>query len=162
MTRKPIAILLGGVLGVIAAALVLAVALNDGGTAEAQAPPVTYWKVSMPDLGQHSTGWCWAAAAANSFWWYADNVPAQASLLGGALKPWKAIDPNSMNPASVCGTVPPAGTWFDSRDAMDGSAIAGYPTVLSKIAEKTFYDLDQDGTKDAGEDNYCYNEGVEK
>jgi hypothetical protein len=165
MTKKPIAILLGGALGVIAAALVLAVALNDGGTAEAQGPPVTFWKVSMPDLGQHSTGWCWAAAAADSFWWYADNVPAQAGLLGPA-KAWKAIDPNSTNPASVCGTVPPAGTWFDSRDAPppagDGAAVAGYPMVLSKIAQTTFMDANQNGVKDGGEDNYCYNEGVEK
>jgi hypothetical protein len=166
MTRKLIAVALGGALGVMMAALALTGVLHDGGTAEAQAPPVTYWKVSMPDLGQHSTGWCWAAAAANSFWWYADNVPAQAGLLGPA-KAWKAIDPNSTNPVSVCGTVPPAGTWFDSRDvpppAGDGSAVAGYPTVLSKIAEKTFYDLNQDGIKQVGaEDNYCYNEGVEK
>ena len=83
MTKKPIAILLGGALGVIAASLVLAVALNDGGTAEAQAPPATYWKVSMPDLGQHSDGWCWAGAAADSFWWFADNLPGQEGLLGG-------------------------------------------------------------------------------
>jgi hypothetical protein len=161
MTRKPIAILLGGTLGVIAAALVLAVALNDGRTAEAYTPPVTYWKVSMPDLGQHSTGWCWVGAAADSFWWYADNMAGQSGLLGGAAKPWKAIDPASTMAGSPCGSVP-GRTWFDSRDALDGAAIPGYATVLKKIAETTFMDADQDGVKDAGEDNYCFSEGVEK
>ena len=102
MTRKLIAIVLGGALGVIATALVLAVALNDGGTAEAQAPPPSYTKVSMPDFGQHSTGWCWVAAAANSFWWYAENVARYEGLLGGAAKPWKNIDPNSQTPGSPC------------------------------------------------------------
>jgi hypothetical protein len=166
MTKKLIAIFLGGTWGVIAAALVLAIALNDGGTAEAQAPPVTYWKVSMPDLGQHSTGWCWAAAAADSFWWYADNVAWQAGLLGGAADPWKAIDPASTTPGSPCGTVAPAGTWYDDRDGPpapdDGSAVAGYPTVLKMVAQTTFMDANQNGTKDAGEDNYCFSEGVEK
>ena len=166
MTRKPIAILLGGALGVIAAALVLAVAVNDGGTAEAQTVPPTYWKVSMPDLGQHSTGWCWVGAAANSFWWYADNVAGQTGLLGGAAKPWKAIDPMSTMAGSPCGTVIPGRTWYDSRDAPppggDGSAVFGYATVLKKIAETTFMDINQNATKDAGEDNYCFSEGVEK
>jgi len=32
-----------------------------------------YEKECMPDLGQHSVNWCWAASAANSFWWYAQN-----------------------------------------------------------------------------------------
>jgi hypothetical protein len=30
-------------------------------------------KVCMPDLGQHCENWCWVAAAANSFWWWAQN-----------------------------------------------------------------------------------------
>jgi len=159
MTRKRTAMILGGALGVMAAALVLAVALNDGGTAEAHTPPVTYWKVSMPDLGQHSTGWCWAGAAADSFWWYADNVDRQEGLLGGAADPWKAIDPASMTPASPCGV---GGTWYDSRDLPDVSQVFGYPTILKKIAEATFKDLNQNGVKDFGENNYCFSEGVEK
>jgi hypothetical protein len=159
MTGKRSALVLGGVLGVIAAALVLAVALNRSDTAEAQAPPQTFWKVSLPDLGQHSTGWCWVGAAANSFWWYADNVANQEGLLGGAADPWKAIDPASTTPASPCGA---GGTWFDSRDAPDGSAVLGYATVLKKIAEKTFKDANQNGIKDPGENNYCFSEGVEK
>jgi hypothetical protein len=149
------------------AALALAVVLHDGGTAQAQAPPQTYWKVSMPDLGQHSQNWCWVAAAANSFWWYADNVPGQEGLLGGVGKLWKNID-GASTPflGGPCGTVLPGRTWFDSRDGAppggDGSAVAGYPTVLKKIAETTFMDANQNGNKDANEDNYCFSEGVEK
>ncbi len=158
MTGKRTALILGGVLGVIAAALVLAVALNHSDTAEAQAPPQTFWKVSVPDLGQHSTGWCWVAAAANSLWWYAENG-GQSGFLGGAKLPWKTIDAASTNPASACGA---GGTWFDSRDGPDGSAVLGYPTVLKKIAEKTFKDANQNGVKDPGENNYCFSEGVEK
>jgi hypothetical protein len=64
----------GAMIGVVVVTLVLLSVLHDGGTAEAQAPPASYTKVSMPDFGQHSAGWCWVAAAANSFWWYAENV----------------------------------------------------------------------------------------
>jgi hypothetical protein len=169
MSRKQIGSLVGAVLlAAIAPLFVLALLHSAGGTAQADAPPATYTKVSMPDLGQHSTGWCWVAAAANSFWWYADNVPGQQGLLGSIDKPWKAIDAASTNPGSLCGV---GGTWYDSRDApvqpppappSDGSMVAGYPTVLKKIAETTFRDANQDGIKQAGEQNYCYSEGVEK
>jgi hypothetical protein len=30
-------------------------------------------KYCMPDLGQHSKNWCWAAAAANSLYWYSQH-----------------------------------------------------------------------------------------
>ena len=30
-------------------------------------------KYSMPDLGQHSQNWCWAAAAANSIYWWSQH-----------------------------------------------------------------------------------------
>jgi len=34
----------------------------------------TYFiKYCMPDLGQHSVNWCWAAAAANSLYWYSQH-----------------------------------------------------------------------------------------
>jgi len=152
--------------GVVAVAMALAlfgVLHAVGGTAQAQAPPATFWKVSMPDLGQHSDRWCWVGAAANSFWWYADNVPGQEGLLGGMAKPWKAIDPASTAPGSLCGV---GLSWFDSRDAMppvgDGPVIPGYATVLKKIAESTFKDVNQDGIKQPAEQNYCYGEGVEK
>jgi len=160
MSRKQIGSLVGAVLlAVIAPLFVLALLHGISGTARADAPPATYTKVSMPDLGQHSTGWCWVAAAANSFWWYADNVPGQAGLLGSIDKPWKAIDAASTNPASVCGA---GGTWFDSLDGPDGALIPGYATVLKKIAETTFKDANQNGIKDLGEQNYCYSEGVQK
>jgi hypothetical protein len=117
----------------------------------------------MPDLGQHSDSWCWVGAAANSFWWYADNVAGQEGLLGGIAKPWKAIDPLSTVPGSPCGV---GLSWYDSRDAMppagDGPVIPGYATVLKKIAESTFKDANQDGNKQPAEQNYCYGEGVEK
>jgi len=160
MSRKLIGSLVGAVLlAVIAPLFTLALLHSAGGTARAdEPPPTTYWKVSMPDLGQHSTGWCWVAAAANSFWWYADNVPGQQGLLGSIDKPWKAIDA-----ASTLGSPCGAGlNWLDSRDALDGAAIPGYATVLKKIAETTFRDANQDGIKQAGEQNYCYSEGVEK
>jgi hypothetical protein len=164
MTRKQRGSLVGAVaLAAIAPVVTLALLHAVGGTAQAQAPPPTFWKVSMPDLGQHSDSWCWAAAAANSFWWYADNLPGQEGLLGGGGTPWKAIDPASTAPGSACGV---GLSWYDSRDAPppggDGPAIPGYPTVLKKIAESTFKDANQDGNKQPAEQNYCYGEGVEK
>ncbi len=162
--KKLVSVLVGAVVLVaIAPVLTLALLHAVGGTAQAQAPPATFWKVSMPDLGQHSDAWCWVGAAANSFWWYADNVPGEEGLLGGVGKPWKAIDPASTAPGSACGV---GLSWYDSRDAMppvgDGAAIAGYATVLKKIAESTFKDANQDGVKQPAEQNYCYGEGVEK
>jgi hypothetical protein len=167
MSRKQIGSLVGAVLlAAIAPLLVLALLHGVGGTARAGAPPATYWKVSMPDLGQHSDRWCWVGAAANSMWWYAYH--GQPGLLGGAPGgitpyPWEAIDAASLNSGSLC--------WFDSRDApvqpppappSDGALIPGYATVLKKIAESTFHDANQDGKKQLGENNYCYGEGVEK
>jgi len=163
MSRKQIGSLVGAVILAVAAPLLtLALLHGVGGTAEAQAPPLTYTKVSMPDLGQHSQNWCWVAAAANSFWWYAahdENDKRYQGLLGGDGMPWMAIDPDSTNAASGCGA---GGTWFDSRDGGDGAAILGYATVLKKIAQTTFKDANQNGIKDTGEQNYCYSEGVEK
>lgn len=157
--KKIVSVLIVSVLAAIAPVLTLALLHAVGGTAQAQAPPATFWKVSMPDLGQHSDAWCWVGAAADSFWWYGENVPAQEGLLGGVGKPWKAIDAASKAPGAACGL---GLNWLDSRDGVDGAAIAGYATVLKKIAESTFMDADQDGIKDPGEQNYCYGQGVEK
>jgi hypothetical protein len=147
----------------VAATLVLTGVLHDGGTAQAQAPP-NYTKVSMPDFGQHSTGWCWVGAAANSFWWYAENVAGQEGLLGGAGKPWKNTDPNSQTPGSPCQGG--ATSWYDANDLPQGYPgplpIPGYRQLLSKIAQTTFKDANQDGIKQPAENNYCYSEGVEK
>jgi len=180
MTRKRICMALAAlVLAVIAPLLTLALLLGVGGTAHAD-PPASFTKVSMPDLGQHSDSWCWVGAAANSFWWYGENEPGQEGLLGGSGKPWKLIHDDSTTPGSVCGTL--GGTWYDSRDApvqpppappSDGALIPGYATVLKKIAETTFKDLNQDGIRDPDgadgflgtaddENNYCYGEGVEE
>ncbi len=152
--KKIVSVLVGAViLAAIAPVLALALLHSVGGSAQAQAPPASFWKVSMPDLGQHSDAWCWAGAAADSFWWFADNA-GQTGLLGGAGEPWKSIEAASTNPGSAC--------WYDSRDPVDGAAILGYPTVLRKMAESTFKDANQNGIKDAGEVNYCYGQGVEE
>ena len=150
-------------------ALALAgVLLHDGGTARADAPPASYTKVSVPDLGQHSTGWCWVAAAANSMWWYAENVPRQEGLLGGVSKPWKNTDPNSLTPASPCQGG--ATSWYDANDIPQQQpppppvpVVYGYRQILSMIAQTTFRDVViQDGIKQPAETSYCYSEGVEK
>ena len=158
MTRKQIGAVCGAVLlAVIAPLLVLALLHGSGGTAQAQPPP-SYTKVSMPDFGQHSQSWCWVGAAANSFWWYAENVTGQEGLLGGPLKPWKSIDPNSQAPGDPC--------WYDANDLPQGYGgplpIPGYRQVLSMIAQTTFMDANQNGIQEAGEASYCYNQGVEK
>jgi hypothetical protein len=164
MTRKCMVATVGAMIGVVVVTLVLLSVLHDGGTAEAQAPPASYTKVSMPDFGQHSAGWCWVAAAANSFWWYAENVAGQEGLLGGLAKPWKNIDPNSQTPGSVCQGG--ATSWYDANDIPQGYVgplpIPGYRRVLSMVAQTTFYDANQDGVKQPAENNYCYSEGVEK
>jgi len=178
MTRKRIAITLGAALGVMAAALVLAAVLHDGGTAEAQAPPQTYTKVSMPDFGQHSQGWCWVGAAANSFWWFAHNTTGQDGLLGGPGHPWEATDVNSQTQGSICQGGVAGASWYDANDRAQGwppppPAIPGYRQVMSMIAQTTFRDKVQDGVRDPDgadnisgnaddENNYCYSEGVEK
>ena len=38
-----------------------------------QAKGTWFEKCCMPDLGQHSQNWCWAAAAANSIYWWSQN-----------------------------------------------------------------------------------------
>jgi len=161
MSKKLIGAALGAlILAVAAPLLTLALLHGVGGTAHAQPPSFT--KVSVPDLGQHSTGWCWVGAAANSFWWYAHNTAGQDSLLGGVGHPWELIDGASTPPGGACGTIAPLRTWLDSRDAIDGSIIPGYATVLKMIAQTTFKDANQNGNQDGVEDNYCYGEGVEE
>jgi hypothetical protein len=154
--KKIVSVVIVSVLAAIAPVLTLALLHAVGGTAQAQAPPATFWKVSMPDLGQHSDNWCWVGAAADSFWWYGEH--GQEGLLGGLGLPWEAIDDASKDAGSAC--------WYDSRDVGDGAAILGYARVLKKIAESTFKDFNQDGIRQPGavppENNYCYGEGVEK
>jgi hypothetical protein len=159
MTRKQI----GGVCGAILLAVItplLVLALMHAVDDTAHAQPANFTKISVPDFGQHSENWCWVAAAANSFWWYAYNVPGEEGLLGGgsAPYPWEATDPNSQNAADPC--------WYDSNDLLQGYGgplpIPGYRQILSMIAQTTFMDANQNGIQDAGEASYCYNQGVEK
>src|SRR3990172_6642164 len=57
-------------LTVLAAVLALAAISAPGWSQEPQYPD-EFIKFSMPDFGQHSQNWCWAAALANSVYWYA-------------------------------------------------------------------------------------------
>ena len=167
MSRKRIGIALGAVLLAVIAPLLTLVLLHSlQGTARAGAPPEDYTKVSMPDFGQHSTSWCWVAAAANSFWWYAEHDVRNQGLLGGPGMPWKAIDTKSQIPVGqpgydVC--------WYDANDTAQGypnpvwpAVIPGYRQLLSKIAATTFKDANLNGIQDVGENNYCWSQGVEK
>lgn len=53
-----------------------------------------YLKECLPDFGQHSSGWCWVAALANSLWWYSQNgFPELVPKL------WKQIAPESLDPS---------------------------------------------------------------
>jgi hypothetical protein len=161
MTRKQIGGVCGAILlAVITPLLVLGLLHAVGDTAHAQPPPANFTKISVPDFGQHSQNWCWVGAAANSFWWYAYNVPGEEGLLGGgsAPFPWESTDLNSQNPADPC--------WYDANDLPQGYGgplpIPGYRQVLSMIAQTTFMDANQNGIQEAGEVSYCYNQGVEK
>ena len=154
--KKPTSVLLGAVvLAAIAPVLTLALLRAVGGTAQAQAPPATFWKVSMPDLGQHSDAWCWVGSGCRLLL-VVRGQRRTDGLLGGAGEPWKNIEAASTNAGSAC--------WYDARDAVDGlpAPVKGYPTVLRKIAESTFTDTNQNGIKDGVETNYCYGQGVEK
>jgi hypothetical protein len=168
MSKKQIGAALGAlILAVAAPLLTLALLHGVGGTAEAQAPPASYTKDSVPDFGQHSTGWCWVGAAANSFWWYAYH--GYPSLLGGgsAPYPWEATDPLSRQVGSICQGGGAGTSLYDANDLPQGYLgplpIPGYRQVMSKIAQTTFMDANQDGQRQpATENNYCYSQGVEE
>jgi hypothetical protein len=167
MTRKQIGSLVGAVLlAVIAPLLTLALLHAVGGTARADAPPASYTKVSVPDFGQHSTGWCWVGAAANSFWWYAHNTAGQDNLLGGVGHPWESTDPLSQQVGSICLGGGAGTSLYDANDLPQGYLgplpIPGYRQVMSKIAQTTFMDANQDSLRQPAETNYCYSEGVEE
>jgi len=59
--------------------------------------PDEFTKFSMPDFGQHSQNWCWAAALANSAYWYAKQR-GYTQLLD---------DPNNPGPDQNLGNVDP-------------------------------------------------------
>jgi len=165
MSKKQIGAALAAlILAVAAPLLTLALLHSVGGTAQAQAPPAQFTKVSVPDLGQHSTGWCWVGAAANSFWWYAHNTAGQDGLLGGVGHPWEATDLASQQVGSICRGAPTS--WYDANDLPQGYLgplpIPGYRQVMSKIAQTTFMDANQDSLRQPAEQNYCYSEGVEE
>ena len=174
MSKKQIGAALAAlILAVAAPLLTLALLHGAGGTARADAPPPSFTKDSVPDLGQHSTGWCWVGAAANSFWWYAYH--GYPSLLGGgsAPYPWEATEPLSQQVASACLGGGAGTSLYDANDLLQGwppappppppPSIPGYRQVMSKIAQTTFMDTNQDGQRQsATENNYCYSQGVEE
>lgn len=84
--------------------------------------PDTYIKQSMPDFGQHSQNWCWAASAANSFWWYAHN--GYPELLDDPGLPAGNQDYKNIDPLSL-----PAGPpeWRDTDPV-------GYRRLLRELA----------------------------
>jgi hypothetical protein len=62
--------------------------------------PIYYHKECMPDLGQHSSMWCWVASAANVFWWFAqENYP---ELLDDPLTPGLDNDYLDIIPWPTC------------------------------------------------------------
>jgi len=179
MSKKQIGAALGALILAVAAPLfTLALLHGAGGTAEAQAPPPSFTKVSVPDFGQHSTGWCWVGAAANSFWWYAYH--GYPGLLGdptGGLPPypWEATEPLSQQVGSICPGGGAGTSLYDANDLLQGwppappppppPSIPGYRQVMSKIAQTTFMDANQDGVRQSlpvPENNYCYSQGVEE
>jgi hypothetical protein len=81
-------------------------------------PPEYYIKENMPDLGQHSVNWCWAAVAANSFKWYAHHGYPQ--LLDNLLTP--ALDNDYLN------IIP----W-------PGCPVGGFLDLLHEIAKDCLY-----------------------
>ena len=91
-----------------------------------------YVKEGLPDFGQHSSGWCWVAALANSLYWYAQNG------YPGLLKPDDLQpEPESTNPNSP---------WFDPGCA------EGYPKLFRRIAEATPDNTDSDNDGKVNED----------
>jgi len=84
-------------------------------------------KENVPDLGQHCENWCWAAAAANSIWWYANHgYPQLIDNLENAESDNEWIDQWYTCPvcgqyrkllaviASHCLGLPPENTWCRS------------------------------------------------
>lgn len=98
----------------------------------------SFVKEGMPDFGQHCREWCWVAAAANSFYWWAQN--GYPELLD---------DP----------TQPPGNRAYEKDICVEEcpncpSPEGGYLRLLEEICESTWHDYDRDGVRDAGEPGY--------
>jgi len=102
-------------------------------------------KVSMPDLGQHSSGWCWVTAAANSFYWFSQH--GYPELLD---------DPATFGADKKYIT--------DPLRSCPGCPSGGYYRLLEEICLSTWHDSppagDGDGERDPGETGYAFFEAV--
>jgi len=99
---------------------------------ETQSQNVKFVKEGLPDFGQHSSGWCWVAAFANSLYWYAQHG-YPGLLQPNDLQP----EPESTNPNSP---------WFDP------GCTTGYPRLFRRIAEATPDNTDSDKDGKVNED----------
>jgi hypothetical protein len=127
------------VLAVLATLLVVILAPMN---AESYQVIEQYQKYSMPDFGQHSSGWCWVAAAKNSFWWFSENgFPQLEDDPGGAPGngEWKKIDPESMGDDDADGLI--------DEDPVDGVDNDGD----GNIDEDPYDGIDNDGDNMIGE-----------
>lgn len=183
----------------IAVFLVGIVSLSSVPLNAQEEPPEEFIKECMPDFGQHSSCWCWVAAAANSFYWWkysggkTDLYPCTWDW-GPAGPQQNPVDPASVNPGldgldndqdglfdedpydgidnDGDGMIDEDGNdWYDDMDDWGPGATynpgfqpnPGYHTLLKKIAEATFRDINQNGIKDGpAEKNYIYSQPVYK
>ena len=151
--------------------------------------PLKYTKWCIPDFGQHSSCWCWVAAAANCFYWY-KHYGNYTDLYPNK---WETVDPDSRNATSDHkdndgdgsvdedpydgidndgdGWIDEDGNdWYDDMDNWAPGPVykpgyqpnPGYWTLLRKIAEATWHDINMNGIKDVNEPNYIYSQGVWK
>lgn len=81
-----------------------------------------FHKKCMPDLGQHSTGWCWVAALANSLYWLSKHGKPNGYTIPVVAPENEKIDPDSQDKTKT--------DWYDSN--CNGT---GYMKILRKIAE---------------------------
>jgi hypothetical protein len=103
-------------------------------------------KQGVPDFGQHCDNWCWAAASANSLWYWAKTghtvvdedgntthyvYPELLDNPGGPAgnREWEEIAPESTDPDNAA--------WYDRNDDRDGieGDQRGYRKLLKRIAE---------------------------
>lgn len=100
-------------------------------------------KECMPDFGQHSHEWCWVAAAANSFYWWAQN--GYPELLDDPTQP-PGNEAYEKDIVKKCPNCP--------------SSEGGYLRLLEEICKSTWHD-DGDGVREVGELGYDFCQPVE-
>jgi len=81
-----------------------------------------FHKKCMPDLGQHSTGWCWVASLANSLYWLSKHGKPNGYTIPVVSPENEKIDKDSQDKTNP--------DWYDSN--CNGT---GYMEMFRKIAE---------------------------